>query len=227
MKRNLRWAVYTSIMTLTACAQTPVRYNPAPAPVPPPATRTLPPPPSAAPETITSANSKIVNKSRDNLWRTVSSALSQSRFAVTSVDYKTGIMQLRYAGDPRNYIDCGKVKVIPPNGGPSYEFPAANANQQYQISTQGKIFNVDRRMNLDAQIMLSLQALDAARTSVRAETRYGVSRDQYVTPTQGGAPFNASDSVSFMFNESATFPNAATRCTATLQLESELMQFVR
>jgi hypothetical protein len=225
MNMRLRYAVYTSIIALAACAQTPVRYNPAP--VPPPATRTIPPPPVAAPETITSANSKIVNKSRDNLWRSVSASLAQSRFAVTSVDYKTGVMQLRYAGDPRNYIDCGKVKVIPPAGGPTYEFPAAIASQQYQILTQGKIFNVDRRMNLEAQISLSLQPIDAARTSARADTRYGVNRDQYVTPTQGGAPFNASDSVSFMYNESATFPNAATRCTATLQLENELMQLVR
>jgi hypothetical protein len=225
MNRTIRWAVYTSIITLTACAQTPVRYNPAPSPVPPPATRTIPPPPSAAPETITSANSKIVNKNRDNLWRSVSSALSQSRFAVTSVDYKTGVMQLRYAGDPRNYIDCGRVnsKV----GERNFDFTAASAYQQYQILSQGKTFNVDRRMNLEAQIVLSLQPLDATRTSARVETRYGVKRDQYVTPTQGGAPFNASDSVSFMFNESATFPNAATRCTATLQLENELMQLVR
>jgi hypothetical protein len=186
---------------------------------------TIPPPPTAAPETITSANSKIVMKSRDNLWRSVTAALSQSRFAVTSVDYKTGVMQLRYAGDPRNYIDCGRVnsKV----GERTFDFPAASAYQQYQILSQGKIFNVDRRMNLEAQIALSIQALDTTRTSARADTRYGVTRDQYVTPTQGGAPFNASDSVNFMYNESATFPNAATRCTATLQLENELMQLVR
>jgi hypothetical protein len=225
MNLNLRSAVYLSLITLSACAQAPVRYTPAPTPAPVPATRTIPPPPSAAPETVTAANSKIINKNRDNLWRSVSAVLAQSRFAVTSVDYKTGVMQLRYAGDPRNYIDCGRVnsKV----GERIFDFPAASAIQQYQILSQGKIFNVDRRMNLDAQIMLNLQALDATRTSVRVETRYGVNRDQYVTPTQGGAPFNAADSVSFMYNESATFPNAATRCTATMQLENELMQFIK
>ncbi|MGB8855263.1 MAG: hypothetical protein WCC58_01165 [Burkholderiales bacterium] len=213
------------LLLLVACVQAPVRYNPSPLPAP--TARTIPPPPGGAAESVTGPNSKIVNKSRDNLWRSVSSALSQSRFAVTSVDFRAGVMQLRYAGDPRNYIDCGKVKVIPPSGAASYEFPAAIASQQYQINSQGKVFNVDRRMNLEAQIVLTLQALDATRTAARADTRYGVTRDQYVTPTQGGAPFNTSDSVNFMYNESATFPNAATRCTATMQLEAELMHVVR
>lgn len=227
MTRHLRVIVASSILLLASCAQTPVKYTPAPTPVPP--TRTIPSPPSAVPETVTSANTKTVNKSRDNLWRSVSSALAQSRFAVTSVDYKSGAMQLRYAGDPRNYIDCGKVnaKVTLPTGDRVYEFPAAIASQQYQINNQGKIFNVDRRMTLEAQTVLSLQALDANSTATRIETRYGVTRDQFVTPTQGGAPFNASDSINFMYNESATFPNAATRCTATMKLENELMQLIK
>ncbi|MGB8338291.1 MAG: hypothetical protein WCD07_07275 [Burkholderiales bacterium] len=227
MNFHLPIAVSALTLALAGCAQAPVRYNPAP--VPPPTTRTIPPPPTATAEVITSANSKTVMKSRDKLWRSVSSALSQSPFAVTSVDYKTGVMQLRYAGDPRNYIDCGRVnsKITLPTGERNYEFPAAIAYQQYQINNQGRVFNVDRRMNLEAQIVLMLQSLDATRTSARVETRYGVNRDQYVTPLDGGAPFNASDSVSFMYNESATFPNAATRCTATMQLENELMQFIK
>ncbi len=222
--------VATSILLLASCAQPPVKYTPAPVPAAP--TRTIPtppPPPSAAAEVVTSANSKTVSKSRDTLWRSVSAALAQSRFTVTSVDYKSGVMNVRYAGDPRNYIDCGKVnaKVTLPTGERVQEFPAAIASQQYQINNQGKIFNVDRRMTLEAQTALSLQSLDANTTSARVDTRYGVTRDQFVTPTQGGAPFNASDSINFLYNQSATFPNAATRCTATMQLENELLQLIR
>lgn len=215
-----------SLVALAGCAQQPVQYYPAPAPTQ--RTVVVPPPPVSS-ETVISATSKIVGKTRDNLLRSVSAALPGSHFSITNVDYKSGVMQLRYAGDPRNFVDCGKVNstVKLPTGDKTFEFPAARAYQQYQIMSRDKVFNVDRRMNLEAQIQLSMQPVDAARTSAQLQTRYGLTRDQFVTPVAGGTPFNSSDSVSFMHNESATFPNAGTRCAPTMQLEAELMQIIR
>lgn len=213
---------------LTACATQPVVYKPSP--VPPPVTRPsapmMPAPPVA--ETI-SPTAKTVTKTKDNLWRAVSAALPGTRFSIDSVDFKSGLMQLRYNGDPRNYIDCGKVTstVKLPTGDRTYDFPAASAYQQYQTMNRDRIFNVDRRMTLEALMRLSLQPLDAQRTSARVETRYGLTRDQLVTPQNGGAPFNATDTVSFTHDTSATFPNAPLACRSTLQLENELMQLVR
>ena len=222
----LVFAVLFISLGLASCAQPQVQYKPGPSPVP------VQRPPVVAPvvsETIVSPTSKIVAKNKDTLWRSVSASLSGTAFAISSVDFKTGHMQLRYKGDPRGYIDCGRVlnTVNLPTGPRTYDFPAAIVYQQYQIMNRDRILNVDRRMNLEAQIQLSMQAIDATRTSAQVQTRYGVTRDQTVTPLDGGVPFSTSDAISFSQNESATFPNAATRCAPTSQLENEVMNLVK
>jgi hypothetical protein len=223
MKNNQYLALIAVV--LAGCATRPVVYSPAPPPAPVARPPVVVNAPSSA-ETM-SPTLKTVAKNKDNLWRSVSAALPGTRFTIDSVDFKSGLMQLRYAGDPRNYIDCGKVTVKLPTGDKTLEFPAARAYQQYQIMNRDRIFNVDRRMNLEAQLRLTLQPLDAQRTSALVETRYALTRDQLVTPVSGGTPFNTSDSVNFTHDTGATFPNPAIRCTATLQLENELMQLVR
>jgi hypothetical protein len=51
-----------------------------------------------------------IEKPRDAVWRQLLAAVANSRFITSDVILKSWTLQLRYIGDPKDYIDCGRVR---------------------------------------------------------------------------------------------------------------------
>jgi hypothetical protein len=182
------------------------------------------PPPTPTPVT---GNAVDIEKPRDVVWRQLLAAVANSRFITSDVILKSWTLQLRYIGDPKDYIDCGRVRspVKTAQGEKVYEFSAAKAYQQYQLQSGGRLYVVDRRMNVDVRTTVTMEALTPTRTRVTLAPRYSVTRDQSVTGS--GKPFAVTDTVKFAGQETATFPNAPTNCHATGQMEKELVALIK
>jgi hypothetical protein len=171
----------------------------------------------------------VLSKTKDAVWKNMVESLRRSNFAIETLDQKTGRAVLRYNGDPKAYIDCGRVvqTVKTEKGEKKYDFPAAQAYMQYEIMRQGKVYQVDRKMNLDARITVSFAELDSGGTTkVSAQSGYAVTRDQSAF-AQDEKPLSITDTINLKSGESATFPNAPTRCQATGKLEYELLSGLR
>lgn len=170
----------------------------------------------------------LVDRPRSTLWRQVLSGADKAGLVIEGADTKTGAINVRYTGDPKDYIDCGRVvsKVSTAKGDRNYDFAAAKAYQQYELQKGDKLYLVDRRMHLDVNATLTLESPSPSQTRVSLDTRYTATRDQAVRG--GGAkPFSVIDKVNFTSRSSATFPNAATKCFATGEFEKDLMDLVR
>ena len=170
----------------------------------------------------------VLNKSKDAAWKRMIESLRRADFAIEALDQKTGRAVLRYNGDPGSYIDCGRVvqTVKTEQGDKKYDFPAAQAYMQYEMASHGKIYQVDRKMALDARITVSFVEVDSATTRVSAQGAYAVTRDQSAF-AQDEKALSFTDTINFKSSESAAFPNAATRCQATGKLEYALLSGLR
>ncbi|MBA2690324.1 MAG: hypothetical protein H0U63_05950 [Burkholderiales bacterium] len=172
--------------------------------------------------------SLVVDRPLGVVWRQLLSGVVKRSFVIEGVNPNTWTAQLRYTGDPKDYIDCGRVisKVKTAKGERNYDFPAAKAYQQYELQQDNKLYLVDRRMNLEARATVVLAAVNPSATRVNLETHYTVIRDQSVQG--GGKPFGVTDKVSFGSADSATFPtNAPTKCQATGRLERDVFEAMR
>jgi hypothetical protein len=170
----------------------------------------------------------VVERAQAVVWQRLITGAQRAGFVVESPNQATWTLQLHYTGDPKDYIDCGRVmaKVKTAKGERNYDFPAAKAYQQYELQQGSKLFLVDRRMNLDVRAMLNLEALGPSRTRVKLDSQYTAIRDQSV---QGGGAqsFALTAKVNFGSSDGATFPDAATRCRATGKFESDVLSLVR
>ncbi|MES2354118.1 MAG: hypothetical protein V4568_06890 [Pseudomonadota bacterium] len=174
-------------------------------------------------------DSAIIGHNQVVTFDRVISATQKSDFVLESTNRNTWMIQLRYTGDPKNYIDCGRIvsRVKTPKGEHKYEFPAAKAYQQYQIQRDDKLYFIDRRMALDISAVITFEVLSPSRTRVKVDTQYTATRDQSYQDSSG-KPTGMTDRVTFGLRDaSATFSNAATKCRATGQFELDLLALAK
>jgi hypothetical protein len=191
------------------------------------------PPVKTAPAVEGEAEATVSRKSAmvgayEVAWQRLLARAQAQKFAVEKTDRRAGRVQLRYSGDPMPHVDCGSIttKVVRAQGEASYTFPGAVAQQRYEINRNGAVFEVERRMTLDAQIDVTFTAIDARRTRMSVGTMYRLKREQTVQG-RAGKPLQFADTIGFTSDASATFPNAATRCEATGRLEQLVLGWVK
>lgn len=181
---------------------------------------------------VATNNSKIVNKSKDEVWNTAVPALGKQFFVINNLDKASGLINVSYSGDPEKYVDCGSVSSYVKNarGERTYTFPAASKAQTYEIMTQGMLFFVSRKMELEGRVNLIFEDAGDNKTKVTANTRYLVKRSSTVTQN-GGPTGQNSDSISFNSGSSGAFPAAndgrATECVSTGALEAHILGTVQ
>ena len=170
-----------------------------------------------------------VNDSLANTWNKLSSSLSGQGIAVEKADQGFSSMSIQYTGDPKNYLDCGRIvsKVKTSKGEQNYNFPAAQAYKQYRIQQKDKTFLVDRRMIIDIRSRLKLEEMSRLKTKVSLESSYySVTRDQLVRGG-GSKPFGVTDKIDFDLQAGAKFPNAQTLCRATGKYEAVILSLIK
>lgn len=172
----------------------------------------------------------VVPKAAEEVQRIVSSLAGTRGLGIEPRGPSdAGPVRMRYSGDPTDYVDCGRVvsSVKTEQGERRYDFPASAPFMQYQIMNKGRLFQVERRMTLEAVVTLKLKTISPGRTRVEARADYNLTRQQTATAAGYAKPLALSDSVHFRSGESAMFPNAATRCEPTGRLESSILAGLR
>lgn len=133
-----------------------------------------------------------------------------------------GALQLSLQADPQRYVDCGEV-VVPAGGGrPASKFPGAIASHSYTLPIKERLYGVTRKLQLQATAQLQISPHGSSQSQVEVEVKYRLKRQQRAV-AEGVAPLQTSDELVFVSGDSATFPNAPTKCSANGRLEDELL----
>lgn len=211
--------VVLAMFGLVGCSMLEDRPQPGPPPVKPPTAYVKPE------IEVVSNLERDVWRPKRAAWKKFMLAVSRTNFFIDHVDENKGELQVRYSGDPQNYVDCGRVvnTVKTPQGDKIYDFAAASPYQQYQVMNKGKLFQVERRMGLTAAVRMAFNELEPEKTRVVAASAYNLTRDQSVVGGANSKPLLLNDTISFNSGETGTFPNAATKCQPTGKLEAELL----
>ncbi|MPT11142.1 hypothetical protein [Comamonas sp.] len=181
----------------------------------------------------TSGNSKTLNKSKDDVWKTAVPELGKQFFVINNIDKDSGLINISYSGDPEKYVDCGRVVSFVKNahGERIYDFAGSKASQQYEIMVSPHLFNISRQMNLDGRMNLVFEEVEQGKTRVSANTRYVVERKFVVVPISNGIPQSMADSVSFNTGTRGAFQltrdGQGTECIATGTLEQEVLSLIK
>lgn len=179
-------------------------------------------------------NTKVIERSRDEVWASGVPALSKQFFVINNLDRASGLINLSYSGDPEKYIDCGQITSYVKNaqGERTYSFAGAKAQQNYEVMNPNVgLFFLDRRMNLEGRINLIFEQVGPTTTRVTANTRYVVTRTQTVRAAGGGMPQTSTETISFNSGSRAAFPSGNdgrfSECAARGVLELEVLDAVR
>jgi hypothetical protein len=174
-------------------------------------------------------NSKVIDKPRDTVWDSTVVALTKHSFVINNMDRSSGYINLRYAGDPRDYVDCGRYATVdtPP-------WHRRNTLSESRIPAQDPPPSphdvpAANGMSLDGRINLVFEALAQYRTRVTVTILYVLSRsaitDVYRTSMQ------THDAISFTSGGRTSFPPDAmgrvTECAATGSLERDVLDLIR
>lgn len=217
----IRFGLVVLMTVLAACSMLETR-QPGPPPVKPPTAYVKPE------LEVVSDLERIAWRPKSVVWKKFMLAVSRTAFFIDHVDEAKGEFQVHYSGDPRNYVDCGRVTNIvkTPDGDKSFDFPAASPYQQYQIMRKDKLYQVERRMSLEAAVRMVLEPIEPDKTRVATASNYSLTRDQTVV---GGSakPQALTDTISFNSGETGVFPNAATKCVPTGKLENEILSLLK
>jgi hypothetical protein len=219
-----RFSITAIALMFAACSSAPPKLETKTVPAKPPANYQTP-----GQVDEVSDLERVVWRPQNIVWRNFMLAIGRTAFYIDHVDEKNGEFQVHYSGDPRDYVDCGRIATTVkfPQGDKTYEFAAASPFQQYQIMSKQKVFQVERRMSLDATVRLAMAASDREKTRVRAAATYQLTRDQTVTGAANVKPMVLNDTIAFNTGESGIFPNAATKCLPTGKLEREILSLLK
>ena len=161
-------------------------------------------------------------------------SLGKNFFVINNLDKESGFINISYSGDPEKYVDCGYIESYVKNarGERTYYFPAASANQTYEVmdmKQSGGLFNINRKMNIEGRMNLIVEEIDPNKTIVTANTKYVLTKSGTVRNVQGASQ-SFSDSISFNTNQGDRFPgsgsHSGTFCQANGNFEKEVLSLL-
>ena len=178
-------------------------------------------------------NTKIVNKSRDDLWKKLIPALGSKFFIINNLAKESGLINVSYGGDPEEYIDCGRLisEVKNARGKRVCDFPLARAYQQYEVMDMEYgtgLWFMEQRMELEGRMNLVLQEISPSQTSITANTRYVVTRTVKAQHVNRPVPETTSAAIHFNSGQSKTFPGSqqGTTCRANGRFERDVLSLI-
>jgi hypothetical protein len=173
--------------------------------------------------------SVTIQKPREQVWQALIPQLARTFFVINNIDQTSGLINVSYSGDPERFVDCGTITITNPQGAKTYEFPAARAQQQYEVTNGLNVLRVTRTMSLEGRANLVLEAVSLEVTRATVNIRYVLTKHLRGQATIGAAEEDT-QSISFSSGETAAFPEAsagqATTCHSTGQLERQLLDLL-
>ena len=175
--------------------------------------------------------SVTVAGTKDEVWAKLVPALSKTFFVINNIDKDSGLINVSYAGDPEQFIDCGKIysSVHDLAGERVYHFPAATAYKEYEYF-QHALWLAHRRMHLDGRVNIVVEEKTTKETTVSVNVNYIVQKTvnyPYVASGYGSYPGagNNVDTISFIGDKTDTFA-AGTICRSKGSLEKQILDLV-
>jgi hypothetical protein len=180
-------------------------------------TYTPPAPTESARPTVT------INRSRADVWRSLIPELGRTFFVINNLDQSSGFVNVSYSGNPERFVDCGLIisDVSNLRGPRTYKFPAASAEERYEVTAGEKLYGVIRTMALEGRANIILEEVSATVTRVTVNTRYVLTKRMVYTAVSG-ASSQETETITFGFGERSAFP-AGTTCQSTGALENQLL----
>ena len=166
-------------------------------------------------------------------WWEVEQRLSANVLAIPDAELAPGrsgaVFVVRYSGDPRDYIDCGKINLQDKAGGGAKQVDATSDKVQLPRTSRHPKGRLERKMRLDSRSTLHLTELPGGGTLIDDSTRYVVTKEIHTWAFGGGETGQdkwqgaTRETIAFNTGESGTF-GAGTVCVATGRLEEALLQ---
>lgn len=171
----------------------------------------------------TATHSQVVSRAMEDVWQRVPVSPLQGGFATNGLDRDAGAITLTYTGDPERYVDCGYITSYVKNvrGERTYRFPAATASAEYELMTGREIVSIERRMELDARIVVMVTPIGEKETRISATARYILSRTMQIRDTQDRLQ-TISQTINFASDQEGTFPGAVV-CRPSGMLEADVL----
>jgi hypothetical protein len=165
-------------------------------------------PPSGPPAAIPSA---YVGQPPFLVFGNILDRLQQQGLEIRRLREAEGRIIVGYHGDPESFVDCGWIVTYDDDG--LDRVPAARADATFERRRGGRIVDVDRRLDLDAEMVVEVEPRGDA-TVVSTATDYALTKTA-TSPT--GAPLDE-ETVTFASGEAGSFA-AGTTCQSTGTLE--------
>ena len=181
-----------------------------------------------------SANYRVFDKSRDDVWDASVQEFGKNSFVVSDFDKASGLISISYSGDPQKFIDCGNIAshVKDSKGERTYDFSGAKAQASYEVMASDVLFNIIRKMSVEAHVSLVFKQVNPDQTKVTANTIYIVQKDVVSRRADSSFSQSWSDSITFSNRGAASFPNdvnsaATTVCKPNGELEREILAVLK
>lgn len=179
------------------------------------------------------SNIKTVNTPFTDVWKSAVPELGKKFFVINNIDKASGLINISYSGDPKKYVDCGRIISYVKNarGERTYNFPAAQGQQTFEVLNNNGLFLINRSMELEGRVNLIFEDIDSNSTRVSANIKYIVTRKMTGRNLANKIPHTTNDSIQFNSGSSASFPAApdgrATTCVPTGSLEESILSAIR
>lgn len=174
----------------------------------------------------TATTSVTVEKSADDIWRSIPQTYDASGLVVHGFHRASGVLILDYSGDPVRYVDCGYITSSVKNlhGERTYAFPAATGSAEYEFMTGREILSVAREMNVEARFTVTVVGTGTRQARLSVDGRYELTRTMTVRDTQGRSR-TSSHTVRFASGQEARFPGTVT-CRPNGELEAQVLSML-
>jgi hypothetical protein len=171
---------------------------------------------------------RYVDEAPDIVFQELWAFLEEQGLALESVDPQARLIVARYSGDPRPYLDCGKVQALSDGKpmDPPRVYSANKAEIRSARTIKGKRYGLLRQLRLDARLVIRVEPRgEGARVFSRATF---VASQQLRRLRRGGVPDELvrREVISFPSSEPGRFAKGTT-CISTGKLEDLPLQRFR
>lgn len=169
--------------------------------------------------------SRFVRDTPDSVLQQVWAYLEEQGLAIETIDPERRLVVARYGGDPRPYLDCGKVELLV-DGRPADPPRIYSANKPEVRSARtvdGKRYGLLRRLRLDARLVVEVEP--SGKGARARSSAVLVASKQVERLRKGGVPDELvrREVISFRSDEVGRFAEGTT-CVSNGKLESLPLQ---
>lgn len=163
------------------------------------------------------------NKSYNAVFNDLVSYLTATNTPVKEVNKHKGIIRLYFHhDDAEEFVDCGTIRVINPDG--EFKFPGARNNQNFLILTDKSLIT-ERKVSLDTEVVIWVADL-VDETTVIVSVKFYVSQENISRDSAGKVITSTAESIDFPTGDSAKFNQFPASCCSNYHFERDVLETI-